>query len=306
MPKSSQIRQLDKNIGIKKKHRKMRVKSISRFFLVSFILLFLLIGKLYLDATSAIKEAQISPSSNIVAVSLKDYEVFTTLIIGTSTLNEEKNLSTIDMLSINPSIKKTTVINFTPTYMLPDTTILADLYKLSGAEAVETKVASLLEAPINKVVEMDFDKIGSLVEAVGGISIQNEAVFFAEGYQFAQGTIYLQNQNETQAYMTTLTPTDSKKALSRQHDVAIALFEKIKDPKVLILHYSQIVKVFPDVIKTNITLEDFKDIAFNYRDSLKIDKINVHGEKNKVTKITKISLETVNKVKQQFHETLSD
>jgi anionic cell wall polymer biosynthesis LytR-Cps2A-Psr (LCP) family protein len=56
----------------------------------------------------------------------------------------------------------------------------------SGNNGVLQIVKELLNISVNKV-QIDVNKMGSLVQATGGITMQNPKTFNANGYSFKQG-----------------------------------------------------------------------------------------------------------------------
>lgn len=107
---------------------------------------------------------------------------------------------------------------------------------------------------INKVIQIDVNKMGSLVQATGGITMQNPKAFNAEGYEFKQGTVNLQTVDQVQAYMTQIDDTDLDASITRIQNVSMELYgniQKIAHMKKLesFNYYREILYAFQTLLK---------------------------------------------------------
>ncbi|MDU0402411.1 Transcriptional regulator LytR [Lactococcus lactis] len=118
-----------------------------------------------------------------------------------------------------------------------------------------------------------------MVEAIGGLSLQNARAFNAQGYNFPQGTISLKNSTEVKAYLTLLNESDSKKLFARQQELVMATMTKLKNSQVIIGHFSQILAAFPQVFRMSFSFGNFKALVVNYHGATRISKINIHSDK---------------------------
>lgn len=237
-------------------------------------------------------------------VNLKKGETFTTLILGTARVDNEKVLMTSSLTSTNAKLKKTSLINVQPLLVFPDQTTLYQSYTQGGAEAVSKKFNETFGTETNKVVEINFDNMGKLVEASGGIVVQNTTAFVSKGFKFEQGSVQLKTADEVSAYLSLLNSNDQKGYTERLQDVAIATFENLKKPSVLARHSLAILKSFPEVVNTNISFPDFMNMVKHYNKALKVSKINVHATKISGNKTQLVTQETLDKVKNKFENTL--
>ncbi|MDU0408957.1 Transcriptional regulator LytR [Lactococcus lactis] len=240
--------------GNKKKKRK--VLKIFLFVLLFFIIILGAVGgKVYFDLKTAVTKAYVNPPTQMTSISLKKKEPFTTAILGISKIDGKDVLVSANLAATNPRLQQTTVINLSTSAILPDKQTLLTLYNSKGEAAVIKEMEKLLQVKINKFVGMNFDQMGELVQAIGGVSIQNANEFSAQGFKFPQGTVALNKAEEVAAYFTLLNAGDTKKAFARQQEVVMAVVSKLKSPRVLIRHYGQILTAFPKVFKQVLTLE---------------------------------------------------
>ena len=290
--------------GAKKKKRPT-LKIILAVLLFLVLLIGAVGGKVYFDVKTAVTKAYVNPPTQMTSVSLKMREAFTTAILGISKIDGKDVLVSADMAEMNPRLQQTTVINLSTSALLPDNQSLLTLYNSGGEAAVIKEMENLLQVKTNKFIRIDLDQMGELVQAIGGVSIQNANEFTAQGFKFPQGTVALNNTKEVAAYFTRLNTGDTKKAFARQQEVVMAVIGKLKSPLLLIRHYGQILTVFPKVFKTTFNFGNVKALALNYHGAISIKKINIHSSKVAgQSEVTAISQANLDLAKEQFQESL--
>ncbi|MCT0454975.1 LCP family protein [Lactococcus cremoris] len=290
--------------GAKKKKRPT-LKIILAVLLFLVLLIGAVGGKVCFDVKTAVTKAYVNPPTQMTSVSLKKKEAFTTAILGISKIDGKDVLVSADMAAMNPHLQQTTVINLSTSALLPDNQSLLTLYNSGGEAAVIKEMENLLQVKTNKFIRIDLDQMGELVQAIGGVSIQNANEFTAQGFKFPQGTVALNNTKEVAAYFTRLNTGDTKKAFARQQEVVMAVIGKLKSPLLLIRHYGQILTVFPKVFKTTFNFGNVKALALNYHGAISIKKINIHSSKVAgQSEVTAISQANLDLAKEQFQESL--
>lgn len=290
--------------GAKKKKRPT-LKIILAVLLFLVLLIGAVGGKVYFDVKTAVTKAYVNPPTQMTSVSLKKKEAFTTAILGISKIDGKDVLVSADMAAMNPRLQQTTVINLSTSALLPDNQSLLTLYNSGGEAAVIKEMENLLQVKTNKFIRIDLDQMGELVQAIGGVSIQNANEFTAQGFKFPQGTVALNNTKEVAAYFTRLNTGDTKKDFARQQEVVMAVIGKLKSPLLLIRHYGQILTVFPKVFKTTFNFGNVKALALNYHGAISIKKINIHSSKVAgQSEVTAISQANLDLAKEQFQESL--
>nr|UKS68319.1 LCP family protein [Lactococcus garvieae] len=291
--------------GKKVTQKKGKFPKVIGITLLVLILVFTGLGVFfYQSSKTAINKANTLHLAEARPVNLKKGETFTTLILGTAYVDNERVLMTSSLTSTNAQLKKTSLINVQPLLVFPDQTTLYQSYTQGGAAAVSKKFNQTFGTETNKVVEINFDNMGKLVEASGGIVVQNTTAFVSKGLKFEQGSVQLKTADEVAAYLSLLNANDQKGYTDRLQEVAIATFENLKKPSVLARHSLAILKIFPEVINTNISFSEFMNIATHYNKALKVSKINVHATKIPGNKTQRVTQETLDKVKNKFENTL--
>ena len=306
MMRNSKISKNDEQL--RRGHRKKKRRGLKIFL---FVLLFIIIalgavgGKVYFDLKTAVTKAYVVPPTQMTSVSLKKKEAFTTAILGISKIDGKDVLVSADMAATNPRLQQTTIVNISTSALLPDNQSLLTAYNSGGEAAVIKEMENLLGVKVNKFVGINFDKMGELVQAIGGVAVQNANEFTAQGFRFPQGTIDLKKSDEVAAYFTLVNEGDAKKAFARQQEVVMATITKLKSPQVLIKRYSQILTAFPKVFRTTFKFGNVKALAVNYHGATRIKKINIHSSKVAgQTGVMMILQTNLDLAKEQFQESL--
>ncbi|MDR0300042.1 MAG: LCP family protein [Streptococcaceae bacterium] len=216
------------------------------------------------------------------AVNLSKSESFTTLVIETGMFKNRKTCLTAVLASTNPKTKQTTFLNLPVDATLPNHSKIETAYAVDGVSGVLMDTKKELQVPINKVIQIDSDKIGELIAATGGITIQNPKGFVLNGYQFNQGTIQLIDTDQVGAYLSLVDENDQAALTMRMQTVSMALYKNVQQ----LVHFKKIQSISfyravlfaaKDIVKTDISFEDFKAIALNYNKTFtNTNKLNLH------------------------------
>ena len=83
--------------------------------------------------------------------------------------------------------KKTSLINVQPLLVFPDQTTLYQSYTQGGAEAVSKKFNETFGTETNKVVEINFDNMGKLVEASGESLCRIQQLLYPKASNLSKG-----------------------------------------------------------------------------------------------------------------------
>lgn len=285
----------------KKKHTVLKVVSII------FVLVIIAITSITYVAYRNVESTFSTSYENFpktTSIDLKKSKTFTTLIIATG-----KNTAYATVLaSTNVKTNQTTFMNFPVFATMPNQKTITDVYNTNGDDGIFQMVKDLLNVSINKVIQIDVNKMGSLVQATGGITMQNPKAFNAEGYEFKQGTVNLQTADQVQAYMTQIDDTDLDASITRIQNVSMELYgniQKIAHMKKLesFNYYREILYAFSNTIKTNISFNDAKTIAMSYNKALKnTSKLNLHTTDENGAKV--VSQTELDSVKTLFEKSL--
>ncbi|MFC4652167.1 LCP family protein [Lactococcus nasutitermitis] len=288
-------------------HRKHRYLGLKIFLGILAVLIIVGAGVafgLYKSVENSFNSAYFK-GPKTAAVNFKKSEPFSTLLLETGKVEGKENCVAAVVSSTNMKTRQTTFVNFPVTAELPNASVISNVYQTNGLNGVLKNVQELLGIKVNKIVQININKLGELVEATGGITIQNDETFVSSGYQFNQGTIKLSTANQVEAYLSRVNSNDEAASITRVQDVSMATyanFKQIADKHSLssINYYRNLLDAFGDSVKTDINFNEFKEIAVNYNKALfNTNKLNLHDSKDASGKLV-VSDDDLNQMKALF------
>ena len=273
----------------KRRHYRKKKHTVLKVISIIFVLVIIAVASIAYVAYRNVESTFSTSYENFpktTSIDLKKSKTFTTLIIATGK-NNSKNSAYATM---------------------PNQKTITEVYNTNGDDGIFQMVKDLLNVSINKVIQIDVNKMGSLVQATGGITMQNPKAFNAEGYEFKQGTVNLQTADQVQAYMTQIDDTDLDASITRIQNVSMELYgniQKIAHMKKLesFNYYREILYAFSNTVKTNISFNDAKTIVMSYNKALKnTSKLNLHTTDENGAKV--VSQTELDSVKTLFEKSL--
>lgn len=239
-------------------------------------------AKVYFDLSGSIKETyesverQNSGTQRETPVDLESQEPFSILLLGIDTgdlgRTEQGRSDTMMVATVNPKKQKTTLVS------IPRDTYVEIVghgtedkinhaYAFGGAAMSMDTIENFLDIPIDHYVSINMAGIQELVDAVGGIDVNNDMEFTQDGHTFAFGPIHL-NGEESLAYirMRYEDPRGDYGRQLRQRSVVEAI---VKQGLSLtgVTQYKSILDTLEGNMKTDMTFGDMQSVALNYRDA---------------------------------------
>lgn len=221
-------------------------------------------------------------------IDLRQKEPFSVLLLGADTgalgRTEQGRSDTIIVATVNPMKKKTTLVS------LPrDTYVdivghhtkdkLNHAYAFGGTSMTIATVENLLDVPIDYYITVNMKGIESLVDAVGGIKVNNPFTFTYEGETFPIGIQYLDGK-KTLKYtrMRYDDPKGDYGRQGRQRQVITAMLKQVASIKGIV-HYQKIMDSLENNLKTDISSENIGTLIKEYRSAFtEIESKQVKGE----------------------------
>ncbi|RBW68910.1 LytR family transcriptional regulator [Bacillus taeanensis] len=152
-------------------------------------------------------------------------------------------------------------------------------YAFGGAEMAMNTVENLLDVPIDYYIKVNMEALSELVDAVGGVTVNNKFAFTYGKHTFNKGENFL-NGEEALLYsrMRKQDPRGDLGRNERQRQIITALINKGAN-------FSSITKV-DDIltalggnIRTNLTFDEMIDIQKNYKEARhNIKTLEVSGQ----------------------------
>jgi polyisoprenyl-teichoic acid--peptidoglycan teichoic acid transferase len=273
----------------RKKKKKLWVK-----ILLSTLLLFILgVGAyaftVYNSLTSAL-DSMHSPidrdksDKRTEEVTLEQKQPFSVLMLGVDEREGDSGRSdTMIVLTVNPnlnSIKMLSIPRDTRTEIVGHGTTdkINHAYAFGKEEMAMATVENFLDIPIDYVVKVNMEGFEDIVNAVGGISVDNAFSFSEEGHQFNEGQITLDGE-EALAYvrMRKQDPSGDFGRQQRQRQVIKGVIDQGASLNSL-TNFDSIFSALGNNVTTSMTFDEMIEIQKNYKDAAKnIEQIQLTG-----------------------------
>lgn len=219
-------------------------------------------------------------------VELVKKEPFSLLLLGVDERAEDVGRSdTIIVLTVNPmtnSIKMVSIPRDTYTEMIGMERMdkINHAFAFGGIDMSLHSVENLLNIPIDYVVQVNMESFLQIVDVVGGVTVENTTAFTEGGFTFNEGSIHL-NGEQALSYvrMRMNDPLGDFGRQARQKQVLQAVLKEGASINSL-LNYKELLSIFEQNIRTNMTFDQMLDIQKGYKNALnQVDTIAFeHGE----------------------------
>lgn len=247
-------------------------------------------------------------------LTLSDQEPFSMLMLGVDERDGDKGRSdTMIVLTVNPqkkSVKMLSIPRDTRTEIVGHGTQdkINHAFAFGGAKMSMDTVENFLDIPIDYYMKINMEGFKDIVDAVGGVTVQNDLDFTSDDIHFAKGTHTL-NGKEALAYsrMRHDDPSGDFGRQSRQRAIIEAVIKEGASLSSL-TKYNEVFDALGNNIQTNLTFDDMMDIQKNYRDASKsITQSSINGNGTKIDGIYYyiVSDEEKEKVQSELKEQLS-
>lgn len=295
----------------KGKHGRKRVwKVIFSVLLIGMVGTVAYLFKAYSDIGSTAES--IYTSVNVNEMREEEIEVETAtqpisfLLLGadTGTAEEERTETgrsdTIIVCTVNPNIKTTTLLSI-PRDSYAEIVGYSDVYDyygdyydkmnhayaFGGTEMSINTVQEFLNVPIDYYVEVNFDGLTDIVDAIGGVEITSPLTFDFYGPQFIEGETRILNGFEALQFsrMRKQDPEGDLGRQKRQQMVIKAILDKVLTMGTVV-NYKNILATLEDNVQLNMSLDEILSIASGYRKSMEnFQQFYVEGEEMYIDEI---------------------
>ena len=228
------------------------------------------------------------------------------LLLGadTGTAEEERTETgrsdTIIVCTVNPNTKTTTLLSI-PRDSYAEIVGYSDVYDyygdyydkmnhayaFGGTEMSINTVQEFLNVPIDYYVEVNFDGLTDIVDAIGGVEITSPLTFDFYGPQFIEGETRILNGFEALQFsrMRKQDPEGDLGRQKRQQMVIKAILDKVLTMGTVV-NYKNILATLEDNVQLNMSLDEILSIASGYRKSMEnFQQFYVEGEEMYIDEI---------------------
>lgn len=243
----------------------------------------------YFDFTSTLKsmykpiDRELSEKRE-EGITLGKQDPFSVLVLGVDEREGDKGRSdTMIVMAVNPKLKTTKMVSiprdtYTEIIGHGTTDKLNHAYAFGGIQMSLDSVENLLDIPIDYVMEVNMEGFQTIVNTVGGISVNNPFEFTQDSIHYAAGNITLDGK-EALSYvrMRKGDPNGDFGRQDRQKQVIEGVLHEGTSIKSL-LKYRSVFNALGENVKTNMTFDEMVDVQKNYRNAAnKVEQL--HFEK---------------------------
>lgn len=217
-------------------------------------------------------------------VNLNNKEPFSALIMGVDAREGDRGRSdTMIVLTVNPkqkSVKMVSIPRDTRTLLVGRGTQdkINHSYAFGGTSMAVNTVENFLNIPVDYYIKMNMEGFQDIVNAVGGITVNNPFAFTQDGISFPKGRIDL-NGAEALAYsrMRKQDPSGDYGRQSRQRQVIQGVISKGANP-LIVTRMDTILGAIGANAQTNMTFDEMKIVQRKYSEARhNIDQIQIQG-----------------------------
>lgn len=255
-------------------------------------------------------------------VSIEDREPFSILLLGIDTgdlgRTDQGRSDSMMVVTVNPEKKQSTILSldrdiYTEIVGYGTYDKLNHAYAFGGVEMSMDSVESLLDIPIDHYVTINMQGMKDLIDAVGGIEVDNAIDFTLEGIHVPAGKITLDGTTGlAYARMREDDPEGDIGRQRRQREVVEKIVKKVLSLDG-ITNYQKILKAVENNSTTDLTWDDMLDIGTNYIPAFEtIEQKQLQGEGQMINEVyyqllgINQLLETQNLLKEQLGLPTSD
>ena len=250
-------------------------KWLKRFVLVLILLLICAGGyeyhKIHSTAQGVFKQG-----SGKVDPKLKAGKPVSVLLMGTDVGalnrgNKGGNTDTLELMTVNPK-KQTITMTSIPRDTLvrvntddgPDYVKINAAYSIGGPKQTCKQVSELLNVPIDYYAVINMGVLKKVVNAVGGVEVDNPFAFDYEGHHFPKGKQHLNGEYALKySRMRYDDPNNDYGRQKRQQQVMISVIHELKSSG-SVGAVNKILDAVKDGVKTNVPIDNVATLYANY------------------------------------------
>lgn len=206
------------------------------------------------------------------------------LLLGVDERGNDRGRSdTMIVMTVNPndeSIKMVSIPRDTRTEIVGKgfDDKINHAYAFGGAEMSIATVENLLDIPVDHYIRVNMESFRDIVDAVGGVTVNNTLYFTYEGYTFHTGPLELDGKKALAfSRMRYEDPRGDFGRQERQRQIIEAVINKGASFSSL-AKYQNIFEVIGKNIKTDLSFEQIYDLQKNYKEARhSIEQMQVKG-----------------------------
>ncbi|HDR7793061.1 TPA: LytR family transcriptional regulator [Bacillus luti] len=227
-------------------------------------------------------------NSNKFEAKISNSEPVSILLLGADERGDDKGRSdSLMVITLNPknnSMKTVSIPRDTYTEIVGrgNSDKINHAYAFGGVDMSVATVEKFLDVPINYYIEVNMEGFKDIVDAVGGVDVNNDLEFTQDGHHFAKGNIHLTgDQALAFTRMRKQDPRGDFGRQMRQRQVMQGVIKKGASFSSL-TSYGDVLTAIQKNVKTNLTQDQMFDMQKNYKNCLQnSEDIQIPGDGHK-------------------------
>ncbi|WP_410988098.1 polyisoprenyl-teichoic acid--peptidoglycan teichoic acid transferase TagU [Bacillus cereus] len=223
-------------------------------------------------------------------VDISDQKPISILMMGVDQRGEDQGRSDSLMLfTLNPTTKSMKIVSiprdsYTEIVGKGTKDKINHAYAFGGIDMAVKTVENFLNVPVDHYIEVNMDGFKDIVDAVGGVDVNNDLDFTYEGIHFEKGNIHLDGRKALHySRMRKLDPRGDFGRQMRQRQVIQGVIKQGATVSSL-ASYGDVLKAIEKNVKTSLTQDQMFDIQKNYKDCMQnSEEIQIPGDGHKAT-----------------------
>lgn len=217
-------------------------------------------------------------------ITLDEKDPFTVLLLGVDQRENDRGRSdTMILLAVNAnkkSIKMISIPRDTRTEIIGKgfEDKINHAYAFGGVEMSIDTVEHFFDVPVDYFIQVNMEGFQDIVDAVDGVTVNNDMEFTFDGTHFPKGTITLNGEDALKyARMRKEDPRGDFGRQMRQRQIIEAVIKEGASLSTL-TNYGDIFKALGENVRTNLTFNEMVSIQRNYKEAAKnIEQFQING-----------------------------
>ncbi|MFM1651918.1 LCP family protein [Brevibacillus sp. B_LB10_24] len=217
--------------------------------------------------------------------SVEKKQPISVLLLGVDERENDRGRSdTIMIAVVNPAGGQTTLVNIprdTRTQIAEHGTVdkMNHAYAFGGVDMAAKTVEQFLQVPIDYYISVNMEGFEQIIDALGGVDVENKMSFSYEDHTFPQGKLHLDGSAAlAYARMRYDDPRGDLGRNSRQRQIVKSMLKQVVRPDI-VTKAKGVLDQLGQNVKTNVTFSEWKDMLQDYRSAFEqVNSIELAGE----------------------------
>jgi polyisoprenyl-teichoic acid--peptidoglycan teichoic acid transferase len=226
-----------------------------------------------INTTSMIYQPIDKTEKRAEPLNVENKNPFSILLLGVDKRAGDKGRSdSLMVMTVNPTKQTTKIISIprdTRTEIAGKNKVdkINHAFAYGGVQMTVNTVEKFLNIPIDYYVEVNMEGFKDVVDALGGVKVNNTLDFTSDGVHFGEGLLTLDGKDALSfARMRYEDPQGDFGREARQRQIIEAVINKGKNIESLVA-YKDILKSIDKNVLTNFTFQEMFDIQKDYREA---------------------------------------